>query len=329
MSPSCRALQGAEYQLRLSLFDATYHHFFGRTWRSSRRAARAAPPRPARAAFNEVGCWGGGRAGWVWENAGTPPGRGGDPAGRRLELQESSRRREVFKYVKGKAAFARVQPGAALLWCWFGSVSLWKRSSESSGSLRSARRSREPFKAASPKRARALARGRSVLLLSLVCGASFSCTQADSSSNPFLILCPGCTPDTARFLRFYARFIGMGRSGSWVTSGAGRRRGSSGVPPRAACCVQSRRQRAVFLHEWEGRERDSTFLTFLLSSLTWGLNWLKAVLPSAADTRKPGCPLTGEIPLPRSGDDSRDVTFSNSYLLFPPPPVLQVKCGTG
>ncbi|XP_010563690.1 PREDICTED: nephrocystin-4 [Haliaeetus leucocephalus] len=46
--------QGAEYQLRLSLFDATYHHFFGRTWRSSRRAARAAPPRPARAAFNET-----------------------------------------------------------------------------------------------------------------------------------------------------------------------------------------------------------------------------------------------------------------------------------
>uniref|UniRef100_A0A8B9RT26 Nephrocystin 4 n=1 Tax=Accipiter nisus TaxID=211598 RepID=A0A8B9RT26_9AVES len=46
--------QGAEYQLRLSLFDATYHRFFGRTWRSSRRAAHAAPPRPARAAFNET-----------------------------------------------------------------------------------------------------------------------------------------------------------------------------------------------------------------------------------------------------------------------------------
>ncbi|KAM6371470.1 nephrocystin-4 isoform 2-T2 [Pluvialis apricaria] len=46
--------QGAEYQLRLSLFDATYHHFFGRTWRSVRRAARAAPPRPTRAAFNET-----------------------------------------------------------------------------------------------------------------------------------------------------------------------------------------------------------------------------------------------------------------------------------
>uniref|UniRef100_A0A8C5JCK6 Uncharacterized protein n=1 Tax=Junco hyemalis TaxID=40217 RepID=A0A8C5JCK6_JUNHY len=49
------ALQGAEYQLRLSLFDATYHHFFGRTWRSSWRAASPAPPRSARATFNEVG----------------------------------------------------------------------------------------------------------------------------------------------------------------------------------------------------------------------------------------------------------------------------------
>ncbi|NXS76141.1 NPHP4 protein, partial [Pandion haliaetus] len=46
--------QGAEYQLRLSLFDTTYRHFFGRTWRSSRRAARAALPRPARAVFNET-----------------------------------------------------------------------------------------------------------------------------------------------------------------------------------------------------------------------------------------------------------------------------------
>uniref|UniRef100_A0A8D2M443 Nephrocystin 4 n=1 Tax=Zonotrichia albicollis TaxID=44394 RepID=A0A8D2M443_ZONAL len=48
------ALQGTEYQLRLSLFDATYHHFFGRTWRSSWRAASPAPPRSARATFNEV-----------------------------------------------------------------------------------------------------------------------------------------------------------------------------------------------------------------------------------------------------------------------------------
>lgn len=49
------ALQGAKYQLRLSLFDATYHHFFGRTWRSSWQAAGAAPPRSVRATFNEVG----------------------------------------------------------------------------------------------------------------------------------------------------------------------------------------------------------------------------------------------------------------------------------
>ncbi|KAM6402747.1 LOW QUALITY PROTEIN: nephrocystin-4 [Rhynochetos jubatus] len=46
--------QGAEYQLRLSLFDTTYRHFFGKTWRSGRRAARAIPPRPARVAFNET-----------------------------------------------------------------------------------------------------------------------------------------------------------------------------------------------------------------------------------------------------------------------------------
>ncbi|XP_062363525.1 nephrocystin-4 [Cinclus cinclus] len=46
--------QGTKYQLRLSLFDATYHHFFGKTWRSSWRAASAAPPRSARATFNEV-----------------------------------------------------------------------------------------------------------------------------------------------------------------------------------------------------------------------------------------------------------------------------------
>uniref|UniRef100_A0A672V5A9 Nephronophthisis 4 n=1 Tax=Strigops habroptila TaxID=2489341 RepID=A0A672V5A9_STRHB len=31
---------GAEYQLRLSLFDATYHHFFGRTWRTTTSSAR-------------------------------------------------------------------------------------------------------------------------------------------------------------------------------------------------------------------------------------------------------------------------------------------------
>uniref|UniRef100_A0A8B9IXS1 Uncharacterized protein n=1 Tax=Amazona collaria TaxID=241587 RepID=A0A8B9IXS1_9PSIT len=47
-------LQWSEYQLRLSLFDATYHHFFGRTWRSSFRVACAAPSRLAKALFNET-----------------------------------------------------------------------------------------------------------------------------------------------------------------------------------------------------------------------------------------------------------------------------------
>ncbi|KAM9521535.1 nephrocystin-4 isoform 1-T1 [Guaruba guarouba] len=46
--------QGAEYQLRFSLFDATYHHFFGRTWRSSLRVAHAAPSCLAKAVFNET-----------------------------------------------------------------------------------------------------------------------------------------------------------------------------------------------------------------------------------------------------------------------------------
>ncbi|NXP51724.1 NPHP4 protein, partial [Heliornis fulica] len=49
------ALQGARCQLRLSLFDASYRHFFGRTWRSAWRAARAGPP--PRVPFNEVGVY--------------------------------------------------------------------------------------------------------------------------------------------------------------------------------------------------------------------------------------------------------------------------------
>uniref|UniRef100_A0A8C0ECS5 Nephronophthisis 4 n=1 Tax=Bubo bubo TaxID=30461 RepID=A0A8C0ECS5_BUBBB len=42
-----QVLQHAEYQLRLSLFDATYHHFFGRTWRSGFNAQKEKPPRLA------------------------------------------------------------------------------------------------------------------------------------------------------------------------------------------------------------------------------------------------------------------------------------------
>uniref|UniRef100_A0A493TRQ5 Uncharacterized protein n=1 Tax=Anas platyrhynchos platyrhynchos TaxID=8840 RepID=A0A493TRQ5_ANAPP len=44
-----------EFQLRLSLFDVTYHHFFGRTWRSSARTPRSAPQQRPRVVFNEVG----------------------------------------------------------------------------------------------------------------------------------------------------------------------------------------------------------------------------------------------------------------------------------
>ncbi|XP_068772393.1 nephrocystin-4 isoform X2 [Struthio camelus] len=43
-----------EYQLRLSLFDVTYHHFFGKTWKSSRRPLHSVPRQPTRVVFNET-----------------------------------------------------------------------------------------------------------------------------------------------------------------------------------------------------------------------------------------------------------------------------------
>ncbi|NXE53112.1 NPHP4 protein, partial [Casuarius casuarius] len=43
-----------EYQLRLSLFDVTYRHFFGKTWKSSRRPLHSVPRQPARVVFNET-----------------------------------------------------------------------------------------------------------------------------------------------------------------------------------------------------------------------------------------------------------------------------------
>ncbi|XP_062449132.1 nephrocystin-4 isoform X3 [Rhea pennata] len=52
-----RATEGwsdIEYQLRLSLFDITYHHFFGRTWKSSRRPLHSVPRQPTRVVFNET-----------------------------------------------------------------------------------------------------------------------------------------------------------------------------------------------------------------------------------------------------------------------------------
>ncbi|XP_040389500.1 nephrocystin-4 isoform X3 [Cygnus olor] len=45
---------GVEFQLRLSLFDVAYHHFFGRTWRSSARTPRSAPQQRPRVVFNEA-----------------------------------------------------------------------------------------------------------------------------------------------------------------------------------------------------------------------------------------------------------------------------------
>lgn len=164
-------MQGAEYQLRLSLFDATYHHFFGRTWRSSWRAAGAAPPRSARATFNEVRAAGG----------------------------------------------------------------LGKHSTK-------------PF------------------------------------SLPALPdLLPGVHPGHCPFIKLYVWFIeetGM--------------LGFLDVPPCATCCVQSWRQRAVFLHKWEGKEGAAAHPPARrFSPLIWGLNSPEAVLPSAADTSKPGCPLMG------------------------------------
>ncbi|XP_063001423.1 nephrocystin-4 [Elgaria multicarinata webbii] len=43
-----------EFQLRLSLFDIAYHHFFGKTWRSATRPLKTVPGQPPMVAFNEA-----------------------------------------------------------------------------------------------------------------------------------------------------------------------------------------------------------------------------------------------------------------------------------
>uniref|UniRef100_A0A8D0BTR4 Nephrocystin 4 n=1 Tax=Salvator merianae TaxID=96440 RepID=A0A8D0BTR4_SALMN len=43
-----------EFQLRLSFFDATYRHFFGRTWKSIAKPLKAAPGEPPAVVFNET-----------------------------------------------------------------------------------------------------------------------------------------------------------------------------------------------------------------------------------------------------------------------------------
>lgn len=41
--------------LRVSLFDVTYRHFFGRTWKTMVRPMESLPKQPPRIVFNEVG----------------------------------------------------------------------------------------------------------------------------------------------------------------------------------------------------------------------------------------------------------------------------------
>nr|XP_056721121.1 nephrocystin-4 [Euleptes europaea] len=43
-----------EFQLRLSLFDVAYHHFFGKTWRSATRPLKVVPGQPPTVVFNET-----------------------------------------------------------------------------------------------------------------------------------------------------------------------------------------------------------------------------------------------------------------------------------
>lgn len=90
------------------------------------------------------------------------PGR---PLERLLELRELSPSREVFNARRETAVFAGVQPGAALLWCWFALVGT------------------EPFKAASLEHAQALTRCLSVCLASPA-RCSLSCTQAAAAASP-------------------------------------------------------------------------------------------------------------------------------------------------
>ncbi|XP_015192646.2 nephrocystin-4 isoform X1 [Lepisosteus oculatus] len=47
-------LQGVQYQLRVSLFDITHRHVFGRTWRSSEQQMKTPQGQPYRVSFNEV-----------------------------------------------------------------------------------------------------------------------------------------------------------------------------------------------------------------------------------------------------------------------------------
>ena len=45
--------------LRVSLFDVTYRHFFGRTWKTAVRPVEQPSRQPSRIVFDEVGLGGG------------------------------------------------------------------------------------------------------------------------------------------------------------------------------------------------------------------------------------------------------------------------------
>uniref|UniRef100_G1TH77 Uncharacterized protein n=1 Tax=Oryctolagus cuniculus TaxID=9986 RepID=G1TH77_RABIT len=48
-------LSEVECHLRVSLFDVTYRHFFGRTWKSSVQPTKQLSRQPSRVVFNEPG----------------------------------------------------------------------------------------------------------------------------------------------------------------------------------------------------------------------------------------------------------------------------------
>lgn len=72
-------LLDAGCHLRVSLFDVSYRHFFGRTWRSTVRPAEQLSQQPPQVIFNEVGQV----VGWaaLWWRAGVQAGVGGVPWG--------------------------------------------------------------------------------------------------------------------------------------------------------------------------------------------------------------------------------------------------------
>ena len=180
----------------------------------------------------------------------------------------------------------------------------------------SARCSREPFKAASPKRAGALARGQSVcLVLSLVCGRSFSCTQAHSSSEPFSLLVlpdplPRAHPRRCLLTKLLCTVYWNGETGvlgylrGWATAWEQRCADVCRLrcsEPAAESSVPSRVGR-------KGRSSRPPSGTALFSPYLG----TKLAQSHASIRCRYRQTLTGEIPLPCSRDDSRDVTFSNS-----------------